>query len=123
MDFKIDVERFANDQVLVRVSGELDLSTSEEFEEIFKAVLNTHPKLLIADLNNLTFINSHGMYVLLKAQFRLSQENGEIVIMGARPEIVVSLDLVGIPARIRCVSSLAEAQVPPGKNHSCGSQV
>jgi len=123
VDFKTDVERIQNDQVLVRVSGELDLSTTEEFEEIFKAVLNTHPRLLIADLSNLTFINSHGMYVLLKAQFRLSQENGEVVILGARPEIMVTLDLVGIPSRIRCVGSLAEAQTPPGKNHSCGSQV
>lgn len=122
MELETYTERIAHDQVIVRVSGELDLSTTPEFDAVVRDILSAHPRILIADLSKLTYINSNGMYVLLKAQFRMSQEGGEVVILSARPEVKVTLDLIGVPLRIRCVNSLAEARVQPPLNHSCHSQ-
>jgi anti-anti-sigma factor len=98
------------------------LDTAPAFDATVKHALSGRPKLLIADLSDLTFINSNGMYVLLKADIRLSREGGHVVVMGARPEVKVALDLIGLPQRIRFVSNLAEARATPShKRHACRS--
>jgi len=95
---------------IVRVSGELDLATAPAFEAAIKNALAGRPRLLVADLSDLTYINSSGMYVLLKADIQLSRQGGRVAIFGARPEVKIPLDLVGLSQRIRCVNSIAEAQ-------------
>lgn len=116
------VEHLGRDTCVVRASGELDLATAPAFDATVKNALASRPKLLIADLSDLTYINSNGMYVLLKADIRLSREGGSVVVLGARPEVKVTLDLIGLPQRIRCVNSLAEARSPaPRHKHTCQS--
>jgi anti-anti-sigma factor len=107
---------------VVRVSGELDLATAPAFDVVIRDVLATRPKQLVADLSSLTYINSSGMHVLLRADIRLSREGGRVVILGARPEVRVPLDLIGLPQRICCVNSMAEAQSTwTHGSHACRS--
>lgn len=116
------VEHLGQGVCAVRASGELDLATAPEFALAVKKALASRPKQLIADLSDLTYINSNGMYVLIKADVRMSREGGHVVILGARPEVKVALDLIGLPERIRFVNSLAEARHPPRhNNHACRS--
>lgn len=112
VDFNVEIERSPEGVHSVRTTGELDLDTTPRFEAALKQVLNTNTRLLVADMRDVTYIGSNGIYALLKAHFRLSQHGGEVVILGARPEIKVTLDLVGVPRRIRCVDSLNEAPAP-----------
>jgi anti-sigma B factor antagonist len=63
----------------LRLSGELDLSCGERFEEVVRQELvlvleQTHPVLII-DLSAVTFIDSSGIRMLLGV-WRESQSNG-----------------------------------------------
>jgi len=123
VEFKIGYKRVEHDEMVVRVAGELDLSTTPDFEAVIKEVSSSNPRVLVIDMRDLSYINSSGMYVLLKTQFRLSQEGGEVVIVGASPEVLVTLELIGVPLRIRCVNTMDEVHNPPPRNRNCRTQV
>lgn len=115
MSFSVTFEALSPDRVVVRAVGELDLGTAPAFEAIIRQAMHAGLKLLVADLSGLTYINSHGMYGLLKAHFQLSREGGEVVIVGARPEVRSALELLGVPVRIRCLPALADALIPASR--------
>ncbi|WP_158883538.1 STAS domain-containing protein [Amycolatopsis anabasis] len=53
--------------VVLRVSGEVDVLTSGQFEESMRAALRARPSALIVDLSLVTCLSSAGLSVLLAA--------------------------------------------------------
>jgi anti-sigma B factor antagonist len=78
----------------VKPVGELDSVTSPAFE----AELNEHLqgiKYLIADFEQVTYISSAGLRVLLAAEQSLEEKDGEIKIIHVNDHIMKIFELVG----------------------------
>jgi anti-anti-sigma factor len=58
----------ADGSLILRLSGDLDLSSTPEFERAVAWGLDTSPKRLVLDLTGLTFIDSCGLRAILTAQ-------------------------------------------------------
>ena len=52
------------------LSGELDLSSATQVEEVLKDIEETEPRLIVLDLRELTFMDSTGLRVMVSADAR-----------------------------------------------------
>lgn len=74
------INKEMNDQVLsVHIEGRLDTTTAPELEESLKDSID-EAKELILDLENLEYMSSAGLRVLLSAQKQMSQQGSMKVI-------------------------------------------
>ncbi|MBQ6494076.1 MAG: STAS domain-containing protein [Erysipelotrichaceae bacterium] len=74
--------------------GRLDTTTAPELEEELKKLFEAGSKDLAINLEQLEYISSAGLRVLLFAQKSVTPE-GKLVIRNARPEIMEVFDITG----------------------------
>jgi anti-sigma B factor antagonist len=53
--------------VVVRVAGDVDLASEEDFAEALSSGLSREPAVLVVDLSGVTFFGSAGLHLLLEA--------------------------------------------------------
>ena len=68
---------------VVRVAGELDLTTRDALATAF-AALAKPPQIVVADFTELTFIDSTGLKTILDEHRRARAERYEFVVAGAQ---------------------------------------
>jgi anti-anti-sigma factor len=72
---------------VVRVYGEIDIATAAGFGAALAAGLERRPPLLIVDLGGVSFLDAHGLGVLVGLANRASPVGVPIRVVGARPHI------------------------------------
>jgi anti-anti-sigma factor len=87
------------DELHVTVTGELDISNVERFEEDLMALEHPRPGLLVLDLRAVRFIDSTGLSLLLNADARARRQSRHVTIVsgnGAARRIMrtVALDQI-----------------------------
>ena len=107
--FEIETER-RNGACVVRVRGELDLGTHEEFGERLLAEADGGP--LIVDLSECAFIDSSGVRALLLG-LRANREGAGLAIAAPTSQVERILEITGlngaIPVHASVEAALAEA--------------
>jgi len=94
--------------LIVRIEGELDMLGAEKIRsDIDKKIDHTEIKNLILNLEKVSFIDSSGLGVILGRYKKLSNKNGRMYIVGARPSIEKILYFSGIN---KLVSMLPDEQ-------------
>lgn len=83
----------------VRIHGEVDLTRYEELDGVLASAEAQSSKVLEVDLSRVTFMDSQGLRLLLRARDRMAGNNNRLVIVGAGPFI----------QRLFRVSGLADA--------------
>jgi anti-anti-sigma factor len=68
------------DSIVVALIGELDLATSETFEQHLRAAESSRPTRLIVDLTALGFMDSTGLQTMLRARERASTSEYELIL-------------------------------------------
>ena len=92
MDMTID--KTANEGSLVlALEGRLDTTTAPELENVIKSDLDGVSELVI-DMENLAYISSAGLRVLLSAQ-KIMNKQGSMVIKKVKPEIAEIFEITG----------------------------
>jgi anti-anti-sigma factor len=81
---------------VVRLQGELDVSTSDRLRHAIGSALEDHPPILVADLSGLDFADCTGISILVCAQKRLAAGGSELLITGAKPIVRRLLQLTGL---------------------------
>lgn len=76
-DFEVDTEQRPG-EVVIRLSGELDLSAFDEVEQVLTNAQSNGNRLVWIDLRGLEFIDSTGIRLLLAAHAR-AESNGHIL--------------------------------------------
>ena len=112
--------------VIVAVAGEIDISTATRLREgLFEAAASGDP--LVIDLDQVTFIDSVGLAVLVCAAKRVATHGSSLQVACARPRIRELLCLTGLDCWIPLARTLDEALearaatpaaprgVPPGR--------
>jgi anti-anti-sigma factor len=91
------VEPLAEDERLVHVevSGELDLTNVQDFEEQLRALEPRDSGVLVLDLNRVVFIDSAALHALFRMSRRLGQGRFGIVLAPTAPT-ARTLDIVGL---------------------------
>lgn len=97
--------------VVVSVSGEIDIATTDQLSEALGAGLRSGPKGLICDLSGVSFLGAAGLTVLLVARRRAIACHAwfDLVCPQPLPRRVVAL--VGLGAVISLHDHVAEAAV------------
>ena len=77
----------------MRVQGEVDLYTAPQLWETLDAAIAGTPHELVIDLSDVSFLDSSGLSVLLRAHKRLRPIDGTVVIRGAADQVFMTLDV------------------------------
>ncbi|MBS8264762.1 anti-sigma F factor antagonist [Mesobacillus boroniphilus] len=101
MSLNIDME-VKHDVLLIRVSGELDHHTAEQLrEQATKALENGEVRHIVLNLEQLTFMDSSGLGVILGRYKQIKQLHGEMVVCAISPPIKRLFDMSGLFKIIR----------------------
>ena len=93
---------------VVTVAGEIDIATAARLrEQLFELAAGGRP--LVADLDQVRFIDSAGLAALVGAAKRAAAHGGSLHVVCARPQIRKLFRLTGLDSRIPLAHSLDEA--------------
>ncbi len=90
--FSIDA---SGETSLVALSGELDLASSAELTAAFDELVAAD-KHIVVEMRELTFIDSTGMAVLLRARRAAEQRGRSVTLRDPQPNVAKTLQLAGL---------------------------
>lgn len=94
MDLEMKV---VDKNLIVRLSGELDMVVADDFRNKVEQALDEHPvKNIILNLGGVRFIDSSGLGVILGRYKRISLEGGKIALVEMQPQVNRILELSGL---------------------------
>jgi anti-sigma B factor antagonist len=82
--------------LIVRLRGELDLTEADRLRGMITGLVAREPRVLVADLSGLTFLDCAGLSVLVHAHQRQDTEGRRLLIYGAPPLVRRVLTLTGM---------------------------
>lgn len=80
----------------VFVNGELDVSTADQFKEYLHKLIDKDIKNIRFDLNNLDYIDSTGLGVMIGVLKRIKIENKEIYIKSPKDNVKKIFSITGL---------------------------
>jgi anti-sigma B factor antagonist len=93
---------------IVTVAGEIDIATVTRLRDrLFELAASGRP--LVADLDQVSFIDSAGLSALVGAANRAAVHGGSLHVVCARPEIRQLFRLTGLDRRLSPARTLDEA--------------
>jgi anti-sigma B factor antagonist len=81
---------------VVSVDGELDLTAAPDLRDAIHAAIDAGAVTVVVDLNEVTFIDSTAIGVLLGARERLRRSGCALEIVCGEPNVVRILEIVGM---------------------------
>jgi len=100
--------RHEQGRAIVTAAGEIDISTVTRLRErVFELAASGAP--LVVDLDQVSFIDSVGLAVLVGAANRAAASGSSLQVTCARPKICQLMRLTGLDRTIPLASSLDEA--------------
>ena len=97
--------------VVVRLSGELDLYNAAVVREALSAVVELAPERLVIDLGDVAFVDSTALSMLLETRARLPQKDG-FVLAAPGAETRRTLQVSGLDRHLRVTDSVEDALAP-----------
>ena len=95
MPLTTKVERHDPRRVTVGVGGSLDTATSPELEKVLRFILEEkETRLVIFDLDDLEFLSSAGIRVLLAARKSLKAREGIFAMRNMQPQIAKVFEVI-----------------------------
>jgi anti-sigma B factor antagonist len=86
----------ADGRAVLNVSGELDVATAPLLADCVDHMLGQGQSHLTIDLENVRFLDSQGLNVLVVAYKRAHDRDGEVVVRGAQGSVLKVLDICGL---------------------------
>ncbi len=86
-----------DDSIMLTISGELDLRVADKLRtEIDKIIDKSNKKNYVFNFEDVNFIDSSGLGVLLGRYKKLHSQGGKISIINVQPQVMRILELSGI---------------------------
>lgn len=99
-----------NNSLIVKVKGELDLLTAETFRNLVERAINREKaQNLILDMEQVDFIDSSGLGVILGRYRRIREQGGNMAIVGVKPHVKRILELAGIMGIVKVYQQTEQA--------------
>jgi anti-sigma B factor antagonist len=106
--FSASVVEHDSDLVVV-LSGELDMATAPELARVLGTVLDSGPTELVLDFSELSFIDSSGIAVLVESQHRLTECGRHLTIHAAHRHTVRVFEIAGLLDFLNVVTETEES--------------
>jgi anti-sigma B factor antagonist len=97
IDIKVDT-RSVGDWTVIDVAGEVDVFTAPKLREAIIGLLGDGKEKLIVNLEDVAFMDSTGLGVLVGGLKRVKERNGELAIAGAQGTVLRVLNVTGLNA-------------------------
>jgi anti-anti-sigma factor len=97
------------DTVVVRLSGELDISTAPKVEDELARVEPNRPELIVLDLRNLAFMDSSGLRLLIAADTRARQQGRRLTIVKGPETVQRVFRITRLEERLEIVDEVPSA--------------
>jgi anti-sigma B factor antagonist len=109
------VEAHTQDQAYVlAVSGELDLAAASSLEEELNQALDSDSQVIVIDLQDLEFIDSTGLSVLVRAHQRAQEQDLQLGLVNPGAQVERLLSLTGLAQRLTLEQSVVDQLSQPG---------
>ncbi len=82
-------------EVTINTCARIDTINAGNFENEISPILAENGTKVIFDCNDLEYISSSGLRVVLKAQKIISSRKGEMKLIGVKPQIKKVFDMTG----------------------------
>jgi len=96
-------------RVVLELAGELDLAVHARFHALVDEVVAEAPRLVVADVAGVGFIDSTMLRELLRAHRTLQDAGARLVIAGAQPPVRRLLELTGTDGVLALADSRDQA--------------
>jgi len=106
----IDVRR-EKDRVVVSLRGELDLASAPLLQSEIQSSEIVSAAVLVLDLQELNFIDSTGLRVLLGAHKSSAERGQEFAVTRGSPQVQRLLSITGVGEHLRVIASPDELLV------------
>lgn len=109
MDLQVEVST-ADSIPLVSVVGELDAIAAPQLDNVLAPLLAGDTGAgLVLDLAGVTFMDSSGLGVCIKAIKGVRANSGEVALVVTTPRVLKVLEITGIDKAVTVVDSVADA--------------
>ncbi|MBW1993164.1 MAG: STAS domain-containing protein [Deltaproteobacteria bacterium] len=103
------IEKQENGVSIFKLAGRLDSKTSPEFEKkIFDAIEKGYKKMIV-DFEDLDYISSAGLSVILKATKDLKRSDGNFILCSMKDYVKQVFEISGFDSFLPIVPSMDEA--------------
>lgn len=102
----------SNDVVVVRVVGEAGITNSEELSRQLLPVVAMKPLVVVFDLEELTFIASLGLSILMEFQRGIVREGGQVRLLNPQPPVRDMLRKCRLDTVLLIIDSIEQAPAP-----------
>ena len=97
--FRLNEQQLDDATSVVRVSGEIHVSTAPEFSRLLTEAVSAGRTRIVLDLTDVEFIDSTGLSVLLNALRRVTRAGGRMALVCTNPTVLRLFDISGAGAR------------------------
>lgn len=108
MRFSVSVKPRGDNAYIVYPEGSLNSDTAPGFERELDDVIARQPRLIVLDLEQLSYISSAGVRVLLKAKKEMTAIGGKVSFMHLQPPIRKVFDIINALPSLSVFASVRE---------------
>ena len=108
MEFNIKVQQKSRDAFVIQPEGRLDSNTATRFESGINQILQRSTRLIVMDLQDLDYISSAGVRVIIKTRNALKKNGGKLVFMNLPPQIKKVFDIINALPAMQIFMSVEE---------------
>jgi len=94
---------------LVKAVGRVDSNTAPELEKAFNEIVDGGKTGIVFDMEQVDFISSRGLWVLLETQKACKRGNGKLILVNVSDDMQQSLDLAGVKHFIDILNDVTAA--------------
>jgi anti-sigma B factor antagonist len=111
---------------IIRVRGEIHVSTAPEFAQRLSAAIDSGKTAIVLDMSGVEFIDSTGLSVLLNGLRLVTQMHGRLAIVCANPTVLRLFQITSLDDTFDIFPDRAEAiahvtQEPPAGGSAAGA--
>lgn len=108
MTLKVEYDQKTADVFIIRLQGSLNSSTYPLFEDPLNEVLKKKPRIIVLDMEQLEYLSSAGIRIILKSRDALKKNDGKIVFMHLQPQIRKVFDIINALPTMQVFKSIRE---------------
>jgi len=94
MSLKVNSKEKQTSAFVISCSGSLDTNTYTTLESRLNLIFEGHPKLIVFDMENLDYISSMGVRVIIKTQKQMKSLNGTSKLMNLKPQVEKVFEII-----------------------------
>jgi anti-anti-sigma factor len=108
MEFNVKVRQKSRDAFVIQPEGRLDSNTAIRFESEINQILQRSTRLIVMDLQDLDYLSSAGVRVIIKTRNALKKNGGKLVFMNLSPQIKKVFDIINALPAMQIFMSVEE---------------